>query len=96
MSRLLASTELLVTADHRMFGLCDDGPDGPFSAPTPGSDWLGVGTYEVVVGTAQDGVQVKLRLEAWDGQPATTTSSCPRQAVPRPRRRTQRCSTGSI
>lgn len=71
MSRLLASTELLVTADDRMFGLCDDGPDGPFSAPTPadGSGWLGVGTYEVTVGTVQDGVRVQLRLEAWDGEP---------------------------
>lgn len=71
MSRLIASTELLVSADHRMFGLCDDGPDGPFSAPTPsgGDGWLGVGTYEVMVGTAQDGLRVRLRLEAWDGEP---------------------------
>jgi hypothetical protein len=61
MSRLLASTELLVIADHRMFGICDDGPDGPFSAPTPGDDWLGVGTYEVVVGATQDGVQRRPR-----------------------------------
>lgn len=69
MPRLLASTELLVNADHRMFGICDDGPDGPFSAPTPGHDWLSVGTYEVAVGAAQDGVRVGLRLEVWDGRP---------------------------
>lgn len=82
MSRLLASKELLVIADHRMFGLCDDGPDGPFSAPTPDDGWLGVGTYEVIVGTAQDGVQVKLRLEAWDAEPDDEADEVVRVSFP--------------
>ncbi|MCI2421405.1 TetR/AcrR family transcriptional regulator [Saccharopolyspora sp. K220] len=68
MSELTTAVDTPVRPDYHMFGIADCGSVGE-TTPTPGDDWLGVGTTGVLLRVGEQLVSPSLRLEVWDGQP---------------------------
>lgn len=71
MAALISAVDLVVSPDHRMFGVADGSVGSDVDTPVPSSaaGWLGAGESEVLIGTGQDIVDVALRLEAWTAEP---------------------------
>ncbi|RAY15405.1 hypothetical protein DPM19_11980 [Actinomadura craniellae] len=69
MSSLLDAATRYVRPDHRMVGIADAVAATAQESVVPGEDFLGVNPNEILIATGQDGMDVHLRLEAWDGPP---------------------------
>ncbi|MGW6054388.1 hypothetical protein [Streptomyces sp. NPDC055189] len=79
MPRLVASRELKVVVDHRMFGLVDEeGQDGERPAsPRSAGSFVSSNATMLYIGSDEDILNARVRLEAWDGPAAALAEAWP-------------------
>ncbi len=58
-----------VRPDHRMVGIADAAAETAQESTVPGEGFLGVSPNEILIATGQDGMDVQLRVEVWEGPP---------------------------
>jgi hypothetical protein len=83
MATIVASQELDINVDHRLFGLVDE--EGQLGDRPPGPRTLGSfvssNATMLYVDSGEDILGARLRLEAWDGPPTLDVTAWPQVAA---------------